>query len=290
MASDKSRVYNEPMIEIIELHKKYGTFEALKGISLKVEKGEIFAFLGPNGAGKTTTISILTGLTGKNGGDVRLNGIDITRNPVAAKKQFGLAPQHLNLDRELTVEENLTIHGMLHHMSRKDIRLKIDELLEYVDLQDRRGEFIKNLSGGLKRRVLIARAMVHSPNILFLDEPTVGLDPNIRRRIWGLVKKIMADGSTIFLTTHYIEEAEMLAQRVGLLDEGRIVKVDTPENLMNEMGSWAVDFLEDDQLRTEFFNTREDAVAYSTGQRDQCTVRRVNLEDAFIAMTGKKIK
>ncbi|MFH1138320.1 MAG: ATP-binding cassette domain-containing protein [Pseudomonadota bacterium] len=290
MALRPDRSYNDRMIEIKDLYKKYGTFEALKGISLEVGQGEIFAFLGPNGAGKTTTISILTGLTGKNGGTARLNGIDIAKDPVGAKKQFGLAPQHLNLDRELTVEENLTIHGMLHHMPRREIRRKIDELLDYVDLGDRRREFIKNLSGGLKRRVLIARALVHSPNILFLDEPTVGLDPNIRRRIWGLVKKIMADGATIFLTTHYIEEAEILAQRVGFLDEGRIVKVDTPENLMNEMGTWAVDFLRDDRLQTEFFTTRDDAVAYSRNQRDQCTVRRVNLEDAFIAMTGKKIK
>jgi ABC-2 type transport system ATP-binding protein len=277
------------MIEVRNLSKKYREVAALGGVSLDVESGELFAYLGPNGAGKTTTIRILTGLTRHDGGSAKLNGKDISAEPREAKKQFGLVPQHLNLDADLTVYENLFIHGLLYKMPRKDINKRIDELLEYMDLGDRRNSLAKTLSGGLKRRVVIARAMVHSPKILFLDEPTVGLDPNIRRRIWALIKKIQADGATIFLTTHYIEEAEFLARRVAFIDEGRIVTVDSPLNLTSGLGTWAVDRLQDDRLDTVFFDAREKAVAYTLDQADGCTIRRVNLEDAFIAMTGKKI-
>ncbi len=277
------------MIEIRDLSKQYGKVQALGGVSLDVEKGELFAYLGPNGAGKTTTIRILTGLTRHDGGAAKLNGMDIAKEPREAKKQFGLVPQQLNLDADLTVRENLFIHGLLYNMPRSEINRRIDELLEYMDLTDRGGSLAKTLSGGLKRRVVIARAMVHSPAILFLDEPTVGLDPNIRRRIWALIKKIQADGATIFLTTHYIEEAEFLARRVAFIDEGKIVTIDSPANLTSRLGGWAVDRLEDDRLTTEFFEAREKAVAYTLDQADGCTIRRVNLEDAFIAMTGKKI-
>jgi ABC-2 type transport system ATP-binding protein len=277
------------MIEVRNLSKKYGIVAALGGVSLDVESGELFAYLGPNGAGKTTTIRILTGLTRHDGGSAKLNGKDISSEPQEAKKQFGLVPQHLNLDADLTVYENLLIHGLLYKMPRKDINKRIDELLEYMDLGDRRDSLAKTLSGGLKRRVVLARAMVHSPKIFFLDEPTVGLDPNIRRRIWALIKKIQADGATIFLTTHYIEEAEFLARRVAFIDEGRIITVDSPLNLTSALGTWAVDRLQDDRLNTVFFDAREKAVAYTLDQADGCTIRRVNLEDAFIAMTGKKI-
>jgi ABC-2 type transport system ATP-binding protein len=279
----------QSMIEIRDLSKQYGKVRALGGVSLDVEKGELFAYLGPNGAGKTTTIRILTGLTRHDGGSARLNGMDIADEPREAKKQFGLVPQQLNLDADLTVRENLLIHGLLYNMPRSEINRRIDELLEYMDLTDRGDSLAKTLSGGLKRRVVIARAMVHSPGILFLDEPTVGLDPNIRRRIWALIKKIQADGATIFLTTHYIEEAEFLARRVAFIDEGKIVTIDSPANLTSRLGVWAVDRLEDDRLTTEFFEAREKAVAYTLEQADGCTIRRVNLEDAFIAMTGKKI-
>ena len=277
------------MIEIRNLSKQYGKKPALRGIDLDVEDGELFAYLGPNGAGKTTTIRILTGLTRHDEGAARLNGIDVFSNPREAKKQFGLVPQHLNLDGDLSIRENLLIHGLLYHMPRKEIAVRTEELLEYMDLADRRSQLVKHLSGGLKRRVLIARAMVHSPRILFLDEPTVGLDPGIRRRIWALIKRIQADGTTIFLTTHYIEEAEFLARRVALLDEGRIVTVDAPLSLTSRLGTWAVDRLEADRLATVFFKTRDEAVAFTHTRDESCAIRRVNLEAAFIAMTGKKI-
>ncbi len=277
------------MIHIERLEKHYGKLAALKGIDLEVAPGELFAYLGPNGAGKTTTIRILTGLTRLSDGRAALNGCDIETQSLNAKKQFGLIPQHINLDSELTVRENLLIHGRLHHMPRQNIARRIGELLDYIELTDKCDTIIKKLSGGLKRRVMIARALLHSPRILFLDEPTVGLDAAIRRRIWALIKKIQQDGVTIFLTTHYIEEAEFLAERVAFIDQGRIVALDTPQALMAGIGGWAVDTLNDDTMHSEYFRTQGDAKRYAAGHRNGFAVRRVNLEDAFLKLTGKKV-
>jgi ABC-2 type transport system ATP-binding protein len=277
------------MIRIEKLEKHYGKVAALKGVNLSVGKGELFAYLGPNGAGKTTTIRILTGLTRLSAGKARLGGHDIEENALSAKRQFGLVPQHINLDSELTVEENLAVHGRLHHMTRKAIGPRIDGLLDYIELRDKRDTLVKKLSGGMKRRVMIARALLHSPKILFLDEPTVGLDPAIRRRIWALIKKIQQDGVTIFLTTHYIEEAEFLAQRVAFIDKGLIVALDTPRHLMDAIGSWALDALRGDEMHSFYFASQEEAKAYAAGHRNSFSVRRVNLEDAFLKMTGKKV-
>ncbi len=277
------------VIEVQNLTKTFGDRAALAGVSFTVGPGTIYGYLGPNGAGKTTTIRILTGLTRRDGGTVLLNSFDIGRDPIKCKAQFGLVPQHTNLDAELTVEETLFIHGRLHHMTKADIVRRTKELLDYVEMDDRRTVLVKTLSGGMKRRLLIGRALMHTPRILFLDEPTVGLDPAIRRRIWGLVRKIRSDGTTIFLTTHYIEEAEFLADRVAFLDAGRIVAEDTPVNLMAAIGEWAVDYLEDNRLQTVYFRSRDSAREYLAGRMDGCTVRRINLEDAFISMTGRKI-
>ena len=278
------------MIRIEKLEKNYGNIKALDGIDLHVPVGELFAFLGPNGAGKTTTIRILTGLTRLSSGRAALNGHDIESEPLAAKRQCGLVPQHINMDSELTVLENLDIHGRLFGMKPAARKQKIKELLTYVDLIDRKGSLVNQLSGGLKRRLMIARALMHEPRILFLDEPTVGLDANIRRRIWGLIKKVQQDGATIFLTTHYIEEAEFLAGRVAFLDLGRIVALDRPETLMNRMGAWAIDQLNAEGMRTRCFQSREEAREFTAGQETGFTLRRVNLEDAFLSLTGKKVQ
>lgn len=277
------------MIRIENLTKSYKTTQALKGIDLHVGEGELFAYLGPNGSGKTTTIKILTSLARPTSGHAYLNGFHIERDSLAAKRQCGLVPQTINLDHELTVFENLDIHGRLFHMDGKERIARIDELLQYVEISDRRGSPVKHLSGGLKRRVMVARALMHSPRILFLDEPTVGLDPTIRRRIWSLIKKIQQNGSTIFLTTHYIEEAEFLADRVAFLDEGRIVAEDTPQNLMARLGSWALDRIVNGQMETDYFEDREAADRHIERQRESFSLRRVNLEDVFISVTGKKV-
>jgi len=278
------------MIELVNVVKKYKSTEALKGINLKVNRGELFAYLGPNGAGKTTTIRILTGLTRLTSGDAYLHGYHVEKDQIKAKKQLGLVPQSINLDNELTVYENLDIHGMLFNMPAKKRAKKIHELLEYIGMSGREKSLAGQLSGGLKRRLMIARALVHSPKILFLDEPTVGLDAGFRRRIWALIKMIKESGTTIFLTTHYIEEAEFLAERVAFLDEGRIVAIDTPSAFMSRQGSWAIDKLFSDNIKSVYFKTREDAKKYIAKQRGSFSLRRVNLEDTFLALTGKKVK
>jgi ABC-2 type transport system ATP-binding protein len=278
------------MIRIEKLEKVYGKVAALRGIDLAVNSAELFAYLGPNGAGKTTTIRILSGLTRMTAGRALLRGHDIVKETLTAKEQCGLVPQHINLDSELTVAENLLIHGRLHHMSRNAIGQRINDLLNYIELDEKRDTLVKKLSGGMKRRVMIARALLHQPGILFLDEPTVGLDANIRRRIWGLIKKIQQDGVTIFLTTHYIEEAEFLAERVAFIDQGKIVALDTPHNLMTGIGSWAMDRLTvDTTLKILYFKTQQEAKQCAAGHKNSFTIRRVNLEDAFLKMTGKKV-
>jgi ABC-2 type transport system ATP-binding protein len=278
------------MIILENLNKHYKSVHALKNINLHVTQGELFAFLGPNGAGKTTAIRIMTGLTRLSSGKAFLNRFDVEKNALSAKKECGLVPQAINLDQELTVFENLDIHCRLYRMSFTKRKVKIDELLDYMEISDRKGTLVKHLSGGLKRRVMIARALTHAPKILFLDEPTVGLDANIRRRIWAIIKRIQQDGTTIFLTTHYIEEAEFLAQRVAFLNSGEIAALDTPENFMANMGEWAIDRLEDANMETTYFKTRREAKNFIAAQETSFTLRRVNLEDVFLALTGKKVK
>jgi len=278
------------VIDFKDLGKKYGSTSALRGVTLHVPEGEFFAYLGPNGAGKSTTLRILTGLTRMTSGEAYLNGFHIERDSLQAKRQCGLVPQTINLDQELTVYENLNLHGLLFRIPARERAGKIHELLDYIGLSDRKGSLVSRLSGGMKRRLTIARALVHSPRILFLDEPTVGLDAGIRRRIWALLKKIQHNGTTIFLTTHYIEEAEFLAERVAFLDEGRIIAVDTPRALIARQGTWAIDRVVDDDIKTVYFKTWEEATQYSVNQEESFSLRRVNLEDAFLALTGKKVK
>lgn len=275
-------------ISIENLSKTYHKVRALDQVSLTVGQGELFAYLGPNGAGKTTTIRILTGMTRFDTGKCHINGFDIQKDEARAKEQYGLVSQVVNLDQELTVRENLLIHGLMYGMSLPAIKRKSLELLEYVEMADRLKVYVKTLSGGLKRRLMIARALLHEPAILFMDEPTVGLDAAIRRRIWALIRKIQAAGTTIFLTTHYIEEAEFLAGRVAFLDKGRIVTLDTPTHLMEAIGAWAIDRLTPKGMETVYFKDREAAEAFNHENSRQFTLRRVNLEDAFLAITGKK--
>ncbi|MBF0303065.1 MAG: ABC transporter ATP-binding protein [Desulfamplus sp.] len=278
------------MITVHNLNKIYKSVHALKDVNLDVKSGELFAYLGPNGAGKSTTIRILTGLTQPTSGTVTLNGFDLKNSSIKSRQQCGLVPQSINLDQELSVYENMTIHGLLFRMNKKERDDKIEELLNYVDLSARSYSLVKELSGGMKRRLMIARALMHSPSVLFLDEPTVGLDAGMRRKIWALIKKIQQQGTTIFLTTHYIEEAEFLADRVAFLDTGTILVVNTPSNLMSSLGTWALDRLIDDKMEPIYFNDREEANLYIAAHKDSFTLRRVNLEDAFLSMTGKKVK
>jgi ABC-2 type transport system ATP-binding protein len=278
------------MILLKDLSKSFGANKALDKLSLSVPQGELFAFLGPNGAGKSTTIRILNGLSFLDSGEAYISGVDILKDPLKAKRLCGMVAQHTNLDKELTVMENLDIHGRLYGLSKKERKESAREFLSYVEMEDRAGHLVKTLSGGLQRRLMIARALIHRPTLLFLDEPTVGLDPAIRRRIWSLVKNINQRGVTVFLTTHYIEEAEFLADRVTFIHEGKLIVTGSPKEIMEKLGHWAVDHFENGNLRTEFYPDRESASAGIQSGKGGGTLRRVNLEDAFIKLTGKRVQ
>lgn len=285
--SDKSSA----AIVVEGLRKDYGRIKALRGVSFRVESGELFALLGPNGAGKTTTIRILTGLTRATSGQAFIEGVSVFEQSLKLKRLIGLVPQATNLDLELTVAENLFIHGLLYQLKLPEIKKRTREVLDYIELWPRARSKVKTLSGGMRRRLLIARALLHRPQVLFLDEPTVGLDPHIRRRLWSLIKRIQRQGTTILLTTHYIEEAEFLADRVAFIDLGKIIVCDTPANLMARLGQFAVDFTDERGLHTRYFQDQDAAQKEAlvlSGQGYAVTIRRVNLEDAFVSLTGRK--
>ena len=219
------------MIKLRNVEKVFGSVRAVDGISFDIKRGEVFGLLGKNGAGKTTTIKMLTLQLKPTAGEIFFEGRTIQGNEIFIKSLLGLVPQHLNFDQDLTVEENLELHARLHHLPKVERRERIDELLKFVELERVRKSFVRELSGGMKRRLLIVRALIHRPKILFLDEPTVALDPQVRHKIWELITDLKAQGITILLTTHYIEEAQTLCDRVAILNRGQLVALDTTENL-----------------------------------------------------------
>ena len=223
------------MIEVKNLVKKFNDFTAVDNISFSVREGEIFAFLGPNGAGKTTTIKILTTLLRPESGHVQLNGYDVLNQPAKARCSFGIVFQDPSLDDELTAFENMEFHGFLYGLPKKIRRERTEQLLKIVELLERKNEQVKNFSGGMKRRLEIARGLLHRPKILFLDEPTLGLDPQTRKHIWEYIKDLnQKDGITIFFTTHYIEEADRTAEKVAVIDKGKIIAQGSPSELKEQ--------------------------------------------------------
>jgi ABC-2 type transport system ATP-binding protein len=226
------------MIHVQNLVKTFGEVRAVDGVSFDVAPGEIFAFLGPNGAGKTTTIQMLTTLQRPTSGTMRLDGLDPVVKPLEARRTFGIVFQDPSLDSELTAYENLELHGVLYHVPRKVRAERIELLLTLFELWDRKDAFVKTFSGGMKRRLEIARGFLHTPKILFLDEPTLGLDPQSRNQLWTHVKHLNdTEGVTVFLTTHYMDEAERVAQRIAIIDHGKIVSVGTAQELKQHTGA-----------------------------------------------------
>jgi ABC-2 type transport system ATP-binding protein len=223
------------MIRAEHLVKKFGDFIAVRDISFEVAEGEIFAFLGPNGAGKTTTIKMLTTLLRPTSGKVELNGLNPATQQNQVRRCFGIVFQDPSLDDELTAYENMEFHGVLYGVPRKLRIERITSLLKLFELWDRRNDLVKQFSGGMKRRLEIARGLLHTPKILFLDEPTLGLDPQTRNQLWTHVKKLNTEERvTVFLTTHYMEEAERVAQRIAIIDHGRIVAQGSPQELKQQ--------------------------------------------------------
>ena len=242
------------IIEVKNLCKSFDDFKAVENISFNVSKGEIFAFLGPNGAGKSTTIKMLTTLLSPTSGSIKLDSFDPTKNSNKVRKSFGIVFQDPSLDDELTAYENMEFHGVLYDVPKKLRRERIEHLLNLVELWDRKDSFVKEFSGGMKRRLEIARGLLHHPKVLFLDEPTIGLDPQTRNHMWSYLEDLnKKEGITIFFTTHYMEEAERVAQRIAVIDHGKIIAEGTSDELKK-------------QTSTE------------------------SLEDAFLALTGKVIR
>jgi ABC-2 type transport system ATP-binding protein len=226
------------LIRVQNLVKTFGTFTAVNDVSFDVAAGEIFAFLGPNGAGKTTTIKMLTTLLHPTSGAIQLDGLDPQKNQSAVRQRFGIVFQDPSLDGDLTAAENMEIHGVLYHVPHKVRKQRTEELLNLFELWERRNDQVKKFSGGMKRRLEIARGFLHTPKILFLDEPTLGLDPQSRNQLWNHVKRVNeAEKVTVFLTTHYMDEADRVAHRIGVIDHGKLVTQGTPKEIKEQTNS-----------------------------------------------------
>ncbi len=244
----------ENIIEVEHLVKDFGGFRAVNDVSFTVKAGQTFSFLGPNGAGKTTTIKMLTTLLHPTSGKIRVNGFDPVTQQSDVRRSFGIVFQDPSLDDELTAYENMEFHGVLYGVDKATRRKRIEELLNFVELWDRRNNLVKEFSGGMKRRLEIARGLLHHPKIIFLDEPTLGLDPQTRNHMWSYLYDLnKAEGITVFFTTHYMEEADRVAQNIAIIDYGRIIASGTSDELKRKTG-------------------------------------KSSLEDAFLALTGKTIR
>ena len=301
-------------VETRGLVKTYGKVEAVRGIDLTVRPGEVFGFLGPNGAGKSTTISILCTLIEPTAGQALVGGIDVVRDPSSVRARIGLVFQDTTLDDQLTARENLEFHAFLYDVPRSERRRRIDRVLEMVELSERAGSLVRTFSGGMKRRLEIARGILHSPYVLFLDEPTLGLDPQTRNRIWEYLHDLRRrEGITIFMTTHYMDEAE-LCDRIAIIDHGRIVALGSPAELKGMVGGDVIAIrTRDDRSAAEEIGRRfglepsvdptglrlevEDGASFVprllrelSVSVDTVTLSRPSLDDVFLKLTGHAIR
>jgi ABC-2 type transport system ATP-binding protein len=302
------------MIKVRGLVKRYGALEAVKGIDLDVAEGEVFGFLGPNGAGKSTTISILCTLLKATAGEVEVAGLDVRRHPDEVRARIGLIFQDPSLDDQLTARENLEFHGFIYGMPASTRKERIAEVLSMVELADRAGSQVRTFSGGMKRRLEIARGVMHHPDILFLDEPTLGLDPQTRKNIWDHLHELRRrEGITLFMTTHYMEEAEF-SDRIAIIDQGRIVAQGTPDELKSQVGGDVVSItaedpealaheidrafglatkVERDQVRIEVPDASTflvQLIRELSTPMQSLTMRRPSLDDVFLNLTGHAIR
>jgi ABC-2 type transport system ATP-binding protein len=239
----------DAIIEVRDLSHSYGDLKAVDSVQFSVEKGEIFSFLGPNGAGKSTVINILITLLTIQAGEAKIAGYDVAREPEKVRASIGIVFQETTLDRDMTVYEILEFHGRLYSMPVESRRKRIDDLLSLVELEAKRDTLTKHLSGGMKRRLEIARGLMTRPQILFLDEPTLGLDPQTRLKTWEYIRSVNREGTTIFLTTHYMDEADRLSDRISIIDHGRIITSGTPLELKNRLGEDVIYMMTSDNER-----------------------------------------
>jgi ABC-2 type transport system ATP-binding protein len=302
------------IIEVKDLTKRFDGLVAVDHVSFTVEKGEIFGFLGPNGAGKSTTISMLATILTPSEGDATVSGFSIRRQRDAVRHAIGMVFQDPSLDKRLTAEENLRFHARLYGVPKEDYRRRMEEVLQLVDLWDRRRDIVETFSGGMKRRLEIARGLIHYPDVLFLDEPTIGLDPQTRALLWDYVLKLKHDRAmTIFMTTHYMDEAEY-CDRIAIMDRGKIVALDTPANLKRQLGGdiIRIESSQKDTLQKELehklgtpvrqesdwlqFEVADGAKFLPRLLREIQTkveaveLRKPTLDDVFLSLTGRNIR
>ncbi len=302
------------IVEVNDLKKYYKDFEAVKGVNFSVEEGEIFGFLGPNGAGKSTTINMLSTINKPTSGEATINGFNIVADKNNVRESIGLIFQESTLDEKLTANENLMLHCRFYKVPKEKREERIQEVLEIVDLTDKRKQVVETYSGGMKRRLEIARGLLHYPRVLFLDEPTVGLDPQTRNHIWEYILRLKKKaGITIFLTTHYMDEAE-ICDRVAVMDHGEMIALDTPEKLKTNVGGDIIEIrtVDNEKAKTEIeksYNLEvkevDDALTFQVDKGNEFLVqfikefsiriltvnlRRPTLNDVFLNLTGREIR
>lgn len=275
------------MIELKNLTKEFDGFRAVDNLNLKIETGEFFGLLGQNGAGKTTTIGMLSTLLLPTEGEIYIDGSRLTRKTPELKRKISVITQEYSMRQDMNMDEVMEYQGRLYFMPVKKIREKTQELLEFAGLCDYRKRTVRKLSGGMKRKLMVCRALLTEPEILLLDEPTAGMDAISRRQMWNLLRKLNEQNLTILLTTHYMEEAQSLCDRVALLNRGKLEEVNTPGALIEELGMYAVDRMSQDGLKSRFFKDRKEAIAYLERVEGQVSLRETTLEDVFVERAGK---
>lgn len=271
---------------------RYGDFTAVDDVSISVDQGEIFGFLGPNGAGKTTTIKMLTTMSRPTSGRVFIAGHDSYSEYRDARRNIGIVQQHNSLDKDISVRENIVHHALMQNIPRAEIPGRVRELSDIMNLDECLDRVVEKLSGGWKKRVAIVCSIVHDPQVLFMDEPTTGLDTQSRNMLWELIRKLNKRGTTVFLTTHYISEAEALCDRIGIINRGKIIAVGTSEELRGAVGAVAVEHVSDEGAsESRYFASRTEAKEYMQTMPENYNVslRRVNLEDVFLELTGRRL-
>lgn len=277
------------MIELKDLTKKFDRFTAVDHLDLTIEKGEFFGLLGPNGAGKTTTISLLSTLLLPTQGEILIDGQTLSRKRPDLKRKFSVITQEYSMRQDMNMDEIMEYQGRLYFMPKKEIRRRTEELLEFTGLIDFRKRSVRKLSGGMKRKLMVCRALLTEPEILLLDEPTAGMDPISRRQMWNLLRQLNERGLTIVLTTHYIEEAQSLCGRVALMNKGRLQEVNTPEAFIQKLGAYAVDEMSADGVSSRYFSDREEAIACLSAIKGKAAMRDTTLEDVFVERVGNHL-
>ena len=274
------------MIELKNLTKRFDQFTAVDSINLTIQTGEFFGLLGPNGAGKTTTIGMLSTLYLPTSGEVRIDGELLTRNRTDIKRKISVVTQEYSMRQDMTMDEIMEYQGRLYFMSRREIRERTEELLDFCGLLPFRKRTVRKLSGGMKRKLMVCRALLTSPEILILDEPTAGMDALSRRQMWNLLHKLNERDLTILLTTHYMEEAQSLCDRLAMMNHGKLEEVNTSAGFIAHLGAFTVDEMTASGIKSHYFHQRRDALAFLERMDGRFTLRETTLEDVFVERCG----